>query len=126
MMDEKYFEGAKAVPLSLPPRVPLGGSGQGPVQQTIMLDGRVLAKSMSDHLPSVLRFGGARMIFGGTALADVPLGSVLQDPGTITDPTSFQAITTELNGVSNGLSSRLAMRTWRKKYCAGGRPRCVK
>jgi hypothetical protein len=39
------------------------------------------------------------MMFGGASLGSVALGSVLQDPGPITDPTSLRAITTELNGV---------------------------
>jgi len=35
-----------------------GAGGGGQYTQTIVLDGRVLAKSTADHLPSVLRFGG--------------------------------------------------------------------
>lgn len=34
------------------------GGSQGAVTQTIMLDGRVLARSVADKLPSVLRLGG--------------------------------------------------------------------
>ncbi len=44
--------------------------------------------------------GATRMIFGGAALAAVELGAVMLDPGPIVDPTSLQAITTELNGVN--------------------------
>lgn len=36
----------------------MGNTGGGSYQQTIMLDGRVLARSISDQLPSVLRMGG--------------------------------------------------------------------
>jgi hypothetical protein len=39
------------------------------------------------------------MQFASAGLGSVSLGSILQDPGTITDPTSLRPILTELNGV---------------------------
>jgi hypothetical protein len=41
------------------------------------------------------------MMFAGTSLSAWGLGSIMQDPGAITDPTSLQAILTEINGVDH-------------------------